>query len=78
MYDKIDYVTHSDEKWVISDVLVDDSPSELRKKPENKISIKVNTGYNKDSDSDFSVMGLKNLTDELFRKSVDLFIEKNI
>ncbi len=57
--------------WDGVDVLITANPTALETKPEGKISIKINTSYNKDSKSDFELDSiLEFITDETVREKI--------
>lgn len=69
--EKLRFVQNYEEYWDGIDVLVTANPSALEAKPEGKISVKINTSYNKDSKSDFeldSIVGF--ITDEQLRDKI--------
>lgn len=47
--------------WDEVDVLISDDPKILKKKPKNKISIKVKNEFNLDIKSDFTIINLNNI-----------------
>jgi len=51
----IKFVTKLEDKWDGIDLLITANPEALKLKPENKISIKVNTSYNENIESDYQV-----------------------
>lgn len=65
--DNIKFVTKYEDKWDYVDVLITANPQALKNKPEGKISVKVESTYNKDVESDFTI---NKLTD--FLKSEEL------
>lgn len=69
-----DYITI----WDKCDVLITADKKLLSKKPDNKISVKIDTAYNSNNDADFkydSMMSL--LKDEMFLKKIVNFKNKN-
>ena len=69
--ENIRFVMDHKDYWDGVDVLITANPDALEAKPEGKISIKINTSYNKDSKSDFefdSIVGF--ITDEQLREKV--------
>jgi len=68
-YDDISFTYRSKDKWDNADVLIDDSPSVLKAKPDNKVSIKVNMKYNIDVNSDFKISKIGLLSPELVHKA---------
>ena len=55
-----DYV----KKWDHVDVLITANPTTLNSKPNDKISIKVINHYNKNCDSDYTIVDIKELLDD--------------
>ena len=53
-----------EKKWDYVDILITASPQTLDSKPDDKISIKVINHYNKDCNSDYTVIDLKELLDD--------------
>lgn len=49
------FVTDTTKKWDGIDMLVTANPLALEAKPEGKISVKINTSYNKDTEADFEL-----------------------
>jgi hypothetical protein len=47
--------------WDEIDVLISDDPKILKKKPKNKISIKVKNEFNLDIKSDFTIINVNNI-----------------
>lgn len=69
--EKIRFVQDSAMEWDGVDILITANPDALRNKPQNKISIKVNTSYNKDITADYQIDSLLNfIRDESFREKV--------
>lgn len=62
--DNIKFVREYEDKWDYVDVLVTANPICLNNKPEDKISVKVNTEYNLNIKSDFEIDNLKDLLDD--------------
>ena len=58
------FVRDFDMKWDHVDVLITANPTALDSKPSGKVSIKVINHYNKDCDSDYTVIDLKELLDD--------------
>jgi hypothetical protein len=52
-FSQIIFVRDWAEKWEYCDVMIDDSPDVLFCKPKDKVSVKINQIYNKDSESDY-------------------------
>lgn len=55
MADRIRFVKEYEDKWEGLDILITSNPMALNNKPKNKISVKVNTTYNKDVKADFEI-----------------------
>lgn len=53
--DKIIFVKQNEEEWCDFDVLITANPIALETKPEGKISVKVNSTYNKKSSADYEI-----------------------
>jgi hypothetical protein len=53
--DKIIFVKQNEEEWCDFDVLITANPIALENKPEGKISVKVNSTYNKKSSADYEI-----------------------
>jgi hypothetical protein len=60
----IKFVRDFKDKWDYVDVLITASPTTLLNKPANKISIKVINTYNKDCNSDYTIVDLKELIED--------------
>ena len=60
----ITFVRDYPQKWEHVDVLITADPNSLETKPNGKISIKVINHYNKDSESDYTIIDLKELIDD--------------
>jgi hypothetical protein len=60
----IKFVREYEDKWDHVDVLITSNPITLGSKPQGKISIKVINGYNKDCESDYTILDLKELLDD--------------
>jgi hypothetical protein len=58
------FVRDYDKKWDHVDVLITANPTTLNSKPNEKISIKVINHYNKNCDSDYTIVDLKELLDD--------------
>ena len=58
------FVRDYKEKWDHVDILITANPKTLETKPNNKVSIKVINHYNKDCESDYTVIDLKELLDD--------------
>lgn len=53
--DRLRFVKNYEDKWNGLDVLITANPKALENKPKDKISVKINTSYNKNSKSDFEL-----------------------
>lgn len=60
----IKFVRDYKNKWDYVDVLITASPQTLISKPDNKISIKVINTYNKDCNSDYTIVDLKEILED--------------
>lgn len=60
----IQFVREYTNKWDHVDVLITANPITLEGKPQGKISIKVINKYNNDSDSDYTIVDLKELVED--------------
>lgn len=60
----IKFVRDYKDKWEYIDVLITASPETLLSKPDEKISIKVINSYNKDCNSDYTIVDLKELLED--------------
>jgi hypothetical protein len=60
----IKFVRNYEDKWDHVDVLITSNPITLESKPQGKISIKVINDYNKNCDSDYTILDLKELLDD--------------
>ena len=58
------FVREYEQKWDYVDVLITASPDTLNSKPNDKISIKVINHYNKNCDSDYTIIDLKEILDD--------------
>lgn len=58
------FVRDYDKKWDHVDVLITANPTTLNSKPNDKISIKVINHYNKNCDSDYTIVDIKELLDD--------------
>jgi len=58
------FVRDYDKKWDHVDILITANPETLKSKTPGKISIKVINEYNKDIDSDYTLVDLKELLDD--------------
>lgn len=62
--ENIQFVLKEEEKWDYCDILLDVNPFSLKSKPDNKISIKFDTIYNKDVDSNYVIDDIKVLLED--------------
>lgn len=58
------FVRDYDKKWDHADILITANPETLKSKTSGKISIKVINEYNKNIDSDYTLVDLKELLDD--------------
>lgn len=58
------FVRDFDKKWDHVDILITANPTTLDTKPQSKVSIKVINHYNKDCESDYTIIDLKELVDD--------------
>jgi len=58
------FVRDQSKKWDYVDVLITADPEALDSKPNGKISIKVINHYNKNCDSDYTILDLKEILDD--------------
>jgi len=58
------FVKDFDKKWDHVDILITANPTALETKPVGKVSIKVINHYNKEYDSDYTIIDLKELLDD--------------
>ena len=58
------FVKDYDKKWDHVDVLITANPTTLNSKPNDKISIKVINHYNKNCNSDYTIVDIKELLDD--------------
>ena len=58
------FVRDFDKKWDHVDTLITANPTALDTKPSGKVSIKVINHYNKDCNSDYTIIDLKELLDD--------------
>jgi hypothetical protein len=61
---QIIFVKDEEKKWDYVDILVTADPKTLDTKPSDKISIKVINHYNKNCDSDYTIIDLKELIED--------------
>lgn len=62
--------------WDKCDVLITANPKLLAEKPEDKISVKIKTDYNKDSDADFSFTSFSSFVSD--ENNIKKILEKNV
>lgn len=68
---KIRLVKKYKEKWDGVDVLITANPTALAQKPDGKIAVKINTPYNKNSESDYEIDSLLEfINDESLRSKI--------
>ena len=60
---KTNFYTHAENLWEGVDILITANPEALNAKPDNKISVKVNTTYNKNVDADHNINDIIEFTD---------------
>lgn len=60
-FDKILFPNDYKNFWDEIDILITDNPKILKKKPKNKISIKVKNEFNLDIKSDFTIIDINNI-----------------
>ena len=60
----IKFVRDYEYKWEHVDVLITASPKTLDSKPNNKVSVKVINTYNKNNNSDYTIVDLKELLED--------------
>jgi hypothetical protein len=58
------FVIDYDKKWEHVDILITADPTTLESKPKEKISIKVINHYNKNCDSDYTIIDIKEILDD--------------
>ena len=61
---KIIFIKDYDKVWDYVDVIITADPEILDNKPNSKITIKVINHYNKDSESDYTILDLKEILDD--------------
>lgn len=77
--DRIRFVKEYEDKWDGLDVLITANPIALEAKPKGKISIKVNTAYNKDVKADFEIDSIvdfikdKDLRDKILNTKITTY-----
>jgi hypothetical protein len=71
LIDKLRFISKHEDEWGAADVLVTSNPLALSNKPEGKLSIKVNSSYNKDVKGDYEINSLLDfINDEEFRNKI--------
>lgn len=55
LIDKIRFVKDNEDEWGDADVLITSNPISLSKKPNSKISVKINSSYNHDVKGDYEL-----------------------
>jgi len=70
----IKFIDNYSDVWSFCDVVVSETPEVFESKPENKVSIKMNTLYNQWSESDYTFESLSELNDKDLL--VKLFVNK--
>ena len=63
-FNNIKFVREYENKWDYVDVLITANPYTLESKPQGKVSIKVINDYNKNSESDYTIIDLKEILDD--------------
>jgi hypothetical protein len=63
-FNTIKFVRDYDKKWDHVDVLITANPFTLESKPQGKVSVKVINDYNKDCDSDYTIVDIKEILDD--------------
>jgi hypothetical protein len=58
------FVKDYKKKWDHVDILITANPKVIRSKPDNKISVKVINTYNKNDNSDYTIVDIKELIDD--------------
>lgn len=76
-YDDIAFVPRSVDKWDQADVQVDDSPYVIRRKPHDKVSIKIIQKWNLSDDADFEISDIALLSPELVEEAFKKLYEIN-
>lgn len=71
MIDKIRFVKHHEDEWGDADVLITANPTSLSSKPNGRTSIKINTSYNHNVNSDYEINSiLEFINDEELRNKI--------
>jgi hypothetical protein len=63
-FNTIKFVRDYKNKWDHVDVLITANPHTLEAKPQGKVSIKVINDYNKNCESDYTIIDLKEILDD--------------
>ena len=63
-FNTIKFVREYENKWDHVDVLITANPYTLESKPQGKVSIKVIKDYNKNCESDYTIIDLKEILDD--------------
>ncbi|NDB30000.1 hypothetical protein EB151_10690, partial [archaeon] len=63
-FNTIKFVREYENKWDHVDVLITANPYTLESKPQGKVSIKVINDYNKNCESDYTIIDLKEILDD--------------
>lgn len=80
---KLRFVTTPTEKWDTLDILITSNPKALESKPSGKISVKVNTPYNKDVVADYEIDSIldfinnEEFRDKIFNTKITTYEEIN-
>jgi len=71
LIDKIRFVKDNGDEWGDADVLITSNPISLSKKPNSKISVKINSSYNHDVKGDYELNSiLEFINDEDLRNKI--------
>jgi len=71
LIDKIRFVKDNEDEWGDADVLITSNPISLSKKPNSKISVKINSSYNHDVKGDYELNSiLEFINDEDLRNKI--------
>jgi hypothetical protein len=71
LIDKIRFVKDNEDEWGDADVLITSNPISLSKKPNSKISVKINSSYNQDVKGDYELNSiLEFINDEDLRNKI--------
>jgi hypothetical protein len=63
-FNNIKFVRDYKNKWDHVDILITANPNTLKSKPQGKVSIKVINNYNKNCESDYTIIDLKEILDD--------------